>query len=90
MVFGINEDKVNDADMATDIVRNYLQKQSGDLGLIMFRVEKVKPNAQEGKWYVTCSLFTNLGAIKRVYYHIKVNTKTGKIEEVNKADKPSE
>ena len=89
MVLGVFENKVDDASKATDIVRDYLQKQSGDLGLIMFRIEKVTPNKQENVWHVDCSLFTNLGAIKRTYYHAKVNIKTGKIDEVIKLDKPS-
>ena len=86
MVLG---NKAGDVSKATDIVRNYLQKQSGDLGLVMFRIEKVSPNKEEGLWYVDCSLFTNLGATTRTYYHAKVNIKTGNIEEVIKSDKQS-
>lgn len=88
MVFGIFENKVDDVSKATDIIRDYLQKQSGDLGLIMFRIEKVTPNKKENVWYVDCSLFTNLGATRRSFYHAKVNIATGKIEEIIKSDLP--
>ena len=89
MVFGLFvSNKVDDAGKATDIARNYLEKQHGNIGLLLFRVEEVKPNTNENIWIVVCSLFTSLGSTERAYYEIKLNVKDGKIEKVNKIEKP--
>ncbi|MFH1234924.1 MAG: hypothetical protein V1493_04920 [Candidatus Diapherotrites archaeon] len=88
MVFGLFEDKADDAGKATEITKNYLEKAHGNLGLLLFRIEQVKPNTKEHVWLVRCSVFTSLGSSKRTYYELKVNIKTGRVEEVNKIEKP--
>ncbi len=82
MVFQAFVKKADDAGKATDFARNYLERQHGNLGTLLFRVEEVKPNTKENVWVVSCSLFTSLGQTKRAYYKIKVNINSGKIEEV--------
>jgi len=82
---GKNEDKaINgiDAGKATSIARHYLEENYGNLGLLLFRVEFVKPNGEKDKFQVLCSLLGSLGSSKRLYYLIKVNIADGNIVDV--------
>jgi len=61
---------------ATEVAVDYLQSVYGSLNTALFRIEEVRQNSDETKYYVICSLLTSLGSSKRAYYIIKVDVKT--------------
>ena len=73
-----------DAGQATKIVRSYLEDNFGNLGMLLFKVEFVKPNGEKDKFRVLCSLLTSLGSNERSYYYIHVDIKKGIILDVSK------
>lgn len=73
-----------DAGQATKIVRSYLEDNFGNLGMLLFKVEFVKPNGEKDKFRVLCSLLTSLGSNERSYYYIHVDIKKGIILDVAK------
>lgn len=75
-----------DALKITNTVKEYFEKVHGNLGLLLFKVESVKPNSKENIWIVQCSFYPSLGSAKRASYRVKVNIKTGKIEEVESVE----
>lgn len=80
-----DEDKaVNniDAGKATSIVRQYLEENYGNLGMLLFRVISVSPNGAKDQFHVLSSLLSSIGSSKRLYYQIKVNISDGRIIEV--------
>ena len=82
---GKDEDKAIDgidAGKATSVVRNYLEENYGNLGMLLFRVEGVEPNGEKNKFKVLCSLLSSLGSSKRLYYLVKVNIANGAIVDV--------
>ncbi len=79
-----------DINKATLTVIRYFEEIHGNLGLLSFRVQDVRPNSDENIWIVDCNFYPSLGNKERVYYNVKVNIKTGKInsvKQVNKNDK---
>ena len=73
-----------DANKATYLVRRYLERNFGNLGFLLFRVEQVEPNGKKDIYKVLCSLLPNIGSSERVFYYIRINIKTGKFLDVYK------
>ena len=73
------EKKQIDARIATRTVKEYFHEQSGPMGVLFFKVESVRPNSQEGVYYVRCGFYSNPGANKPSRYEVKVNINTGNI-----------
>ncbi len=76
-----------DARKATDIARDYLTKNFGNLGLLMFRLEQVRPNTKNTNYFVTCSILSNVGSNERIFYVIKVDIEKQNILEVHQGKK---
>ncbi len=64
-----------DARTATEIITNYLERIYGNLNMSLFRIEEVRPNGDDTKYFVLCSLITSLGSSKRTYYFFKIDIK---------------
>lgn len=73
-----------DAGQATKIVRSYLEDNYGNVGLLLFRVESVRPNGDKDKFKVLCSLLPSIGSNERIYYYIRVDIKSGKLLDISK------
>ena len=73
-----------DAGQATKIVREYLEQNYGNLGMLLFRIEFVQPNGDKDKFRVLCSLLPSLGSKDRVFYYARVDIKNGKLIDVSK------
>ncbi|MDP1728733.1 MAG: hypothetical protein Q8L27_00835 [archaeon] len=74
---------VVDASKATRIATEYLEGIYGNLSMLLFRIEDVQPNTDNDKYFVLCSLLTNVGG-PRSYYYIKVNITNGGIIKISK------
>ena len=73
-----------DARSATEIITRYLESIYGNLNMTLFRIEDVKPNGDESKYFVICSLITSLGSSNRTYYFFKVDIAEKKLLRVQK------
>lgn len=73
-----------DAEKATEIAIQYLERIYGNLNMTLFRIEQVKENINPNHCYVLCSLITSLGSSKRTYYYIKVDLSTKKPISIHK------
>lgn len=71
-----------DAGKATSVARKYLEENYGNISMLLFRVEYVKPNTDKNKFIVLCSLLNSIGSSKRLYYRIKVDIEKGKMFDV--------
>ena len=78
-----------DAGKATRIATEYLEAIYGNLNMLLFRIEEVRPNSDSTKYLVLCSLLTNVGG-PRSYYFIKVDIKEGFLLKVVKGIKNPE
>lgn len=72
-----------DVAKATRKVTEYLEGIYGNLNLLLFRIEDVRPNTDKSKYIVICSLLTNVGG-PRTYYYVKVDIKSGNLIKVFK------
>lgn len=79
-----------DAGKATAIVRQYLEDNYGNVGMLLYRVESVKPNSEKDKFIVLCSILSSIGSAKRLYHQIKVNIKDGSMENILQGEKDAE
>jgi len=79
-----NEDVISQIDgaKATTIVREYLEQNFGNVGMLYYRVENLERNGDKTQFYVSCSLLSGFGSKERLYYKIKVNIEDGHILEV--------
>ena len=71
-----------DGSKATAIVRDYLEQNFGNVGMLYYRVESLARNGDNTQFYVTSSLLSGFGSKERLYYKIKVNIEDGNILEV--------
>jgi len=78
-----------DASKATRIATKYLEGLYGNLNMLLFRLENVKMNGDTDRYFVLCSLLTNVGG-PRSYYFIKVNVASGAILKVAKGLRDTE
>jgi len=85
-----NENSISQIDgaKATEIVKNYLEQNFGNVGMLHYRIEDLTRNGNATQFYVICSLLSAFGSQERLYYKIKVNVEDGGILEVWKS-KPS-
>jgi hypothetical protein len=72
-----------DAGRATAVARNYLEKNYGNVNMLLFRIEYARPNDVKDQFHVLCSLLHSFGSVNRLYYHIKVDINDGGIIEVS-------
>jgi len=72
-----------DARKATSIATEYLEGIYGNLSMLLFRIEDVRQNADKDKYFVLCSLLTNVGGPRR-YYFLKVNVNDGSLIKISK------
>ena len=77
-----------DGAKATKIVRDYLEQNFGNVGMLHYRIEDLTRNGDKTQFFVICSLLSAFGSKERLYYKIKVNVEDGGILEVWKS-KPS-
>ncbi|MFH1751637.1 MAG: hypothetical protein ABH821_01715 [archaeon] len=68
-----------DAVKAAYITREYFQNQHGNLGILLFRIDKVFKNSLKNTWVVKCSLNSSVSGKERLSYTLKVNVKDGKV-----------
>jgi len=82
-----NENSVSQIDgaKATKIVRDYLEQNFGNVGMLHYRIEDLTKNGDKTQFYVICSLLSAFGSKERLYYKIKVNIEDGAILEVWKS-----
>lgn len=71
-------DEELDIARATEIAREYIRSNVGNLLASQFRLELVKKNGNETRYIVMCSIVPDIGE-ERDYYLIKVDIKTGKL-----------
>lgn len=85
-----NENPISQIDgaKATKIVKDYLEQNFGNVGMLHYRIEDLTKNGDKTQFYVICSLLSSFGSQERLYYKIKVNVEDGGILEVWKS-KPS-
>lgn len=76
-----------DVRVATEIVIKYLESIYGNLNMALFRIEDVRKNGDETKYFVSCSLITSLGSSRRTYYFIRVDIKTKDVISIHKGFK---
>lgn len=82
-----NEDSISQIDgaKATKIVKDYLEQNFGNVGMLHYRIEDLTRNGNKTQFYVICSLLSAFGSQERLYYKIKVNVEDGGILEVWKS-----
>lgn len=78
-----------DAGEATKIAIKYLESLYGNLNLLLFRIEDVRKNGDNTRYFVLCSLLTNVGGPRR-YYFIKVDIKSGSLLKISKGFRNSD
>lgn len=71
-------DEEIDIAKATEVAREYLKDNIGNLNLHQFRIESVRKNGDNTRYIVICSIVPDVGE-DRAYYLIKVDVKNGKI-----------
>lgn len=71
-----------DGARATAIVREYLEQNYGNVGMLYYRIERLERNGKKTQFYVTCSLLSGFGSKERLYYRFKVNIADGDILDV--------
>ncbi len=76
-----------DVRKATEIAIGYLESVYGSLNTALFRIEDVRKNGDETKYFVICSLLTSLGSSKRTYYIVKVDIKTEALISIQKGSR---
>ncbi|MCK4634674.1 MAG: hypothetical protein KAT37_02255 [Candidatus Aenigmarchaeota archaeon] len=79
-----------DMKKATMIVIKYFETIHGNLAILNFIVEGVRPNTTEGFFIVKCSFYPSLGSDEKVHYTVKVNIKNGAILDIIKEQKKEE
>ena len=79
-----------DARIITELVKQYFETINPALGSSLFRIESIVPNTRENIWIVHCSFKASFGSVKRLYYEVKVNSKTGEFGQVKKVKEDEE
>jgi len=76
----IKEERDEEIDMAsaTEIARDFVKENVGNLNLHQFRMEEIKKNGDKTKYIVICSVVEDLGE-EREYYLMKVDVLNGKL-----------
>lgn len=76
-----NENPISQIDgaKATKIVKDYLEQNFGNVGMLHYRIEDLSRNGDATQFYVICSLLSSFGSKDRLYYKIKVNVEDGGI-----------
>ena len=84
-----SESSVN-IEKATIIVIKYLEKVYGNLGLLSFRLDSIKPNSKKDVFIVNCNFFPSMGSDERIYYKVHINIKNGQIISAEKRKKDND
>ncbi len=71
-------DEEIDVARATEIARDFVRANVGNLNLHQFRIESVKQNGDHTIYIVTCSVIPDVGK-EREYYLIRVDVKSGRL-----------
>lgn len=71
-----------DARTITKLVKEYFENTYPQLSFLFFRIESMEANTQENVWKVVASFKKSFGSNKRMYYELKVNSKTGQFGNV--------
>jgi len=86
-----DEKPINSIDVskATKTATEYLEGIYGNLMFLSFRLEDVRMNGAQNRYFVICSLRTSVGG-QRTFYSVKVDVSSGNILEVQKGYKDEE
>ncbi len=71
-------DEEIDLATATEVARDFVKDNVGNLNYHQFRIEEIKKNGAETRYIVICSIIPDLGE-EREYYLIRVNVVNGKL-----------
>lgn len=76
----MEEERDEEIDMATatEVVRDFVKDNVGNLNLHQFRIEEIKKNGNNTRYIVICSVIEDLGE-EREYYLVKVDVLNGKL-----------
>ncbi|MEA2003656.1 MAG: hypothetical protein U9O53_01710 [archaeon] len=72
---------------ATAVVIKYLEQVYGNLGLLSFILDDIKPNSKKDVLIVNCNFFPSMGSDERIYYTVHVNIENGQIISAEKRKK---
>lgn len=71
-------DEEIDVARASEVARNWIRENVGNLNLSQFRIENIRQNGSETRYIVICSVVPDIGA-ERIYYLIRIDVTNGKI-----------
>lgn len=76
----MEEERDEEIDMATatEVARDFVKDNVGNLNLHQFRIEEIKKNGNNTRYIVICSVIEDLGE-EREYYLVKVDVLNGKL-----------